>query len=153
MAFKSLSDIVGIKLTEKLREEEGGVYSSRTSGTISKIPYGRYSFTISFPCAPENVDKLKDIAISEINAIVKNGPSEEDLMKTKKAQILDHKESVKRNRYWLNLIKNIDYLKNDVADASNFEEKVNALTKEDIQLVAKKYLTKGYILGILNPEK
>lgn len=153
LAFKSLSDIVGIKLTEKLREEEGGVYSSRTSGTISKIPYGRYSFTISFPCAPENVDKLKDIAISEINAIVKNGPSEEDLMKTKKAQILDHKESVKRNRYWLNLIKNIDYLKNDVADASNFEEKVNALTKEDIQLVAKKYLTKGYILGILNPEK
>lgn len=153
LAFKSLGEIVGIKLTEKLREEEGGVYSSRTNGNISKMPYGRYNFSISFPCAPENVEKLKNIAIAQVEDMAKNGPSKEDLEKTKKAQILDHKESVKRNRYWLNLIKNIDYMKNDASDTSSFEERVNALTKEDIQSVAKKYLTNGYILGILNPEK
>ncbi|APZ46758.1 peptidase M16 [Polaribacter reichenbachii] len=153
LAFKSLGEIVGIKLTEKLREEEGGVYSSRTSGNISKMPYGRYNFSISFPCAPENVDKLKNIALAQVEDMAKNGPTEEDLMKTKKAQILDYKESIKRNRYWLNFIKNIDYMKNDASDATSFEERVNALTKEDIQMVAKKYLTDGYILGILNPEK
>ncbi|WP_405565907.1 M16 family metallopeptidase [Polaribacter sp. Asnod6-C07] len=153
LAFKSLGEIVGIKLTEKLREEEGGVYSSRTSGSISKLPYGKYNFSISFPCAPENVDKLKSIAIAQVADMAKNGPSEEDLMKTKKAQILDHKENIKRNRYWLNLIKNIDYMKNDISEATTFEERVNALTKEDIKIVAKKYLTNGYILGILNPEK
>ncbi|MBU3010035.1 insulinase family protein [Polaribacter vadi] len=153
LAFKSLGEIVGIKLTEKLREEEGGVYSSRTSGSISKLPYGKYNFSISFPCAPENVDKLKSIAIAQVADMAKNGPSEEDLMKTKKAQILDHKENVKRNRYWLNLIKNIDYMKNEASEVTTFEERVNALTKEDIKMVAKKYLTNGYILGILNPEK
>ncbi|PQJ78074.1 M16 family metallopeptidase [Polaribacter porphyrae] len=153
LAFKSLGEIIGIKLTEKLREQEGGVYSSRTRGNISKMPYGRYNFSISFPCAPENVEKLKNIAVKEIENVVKNGPTDEDLSKTKKAQILDHKESVKRNRYWLNLIKNIDYMKNDASDTMNFEERVNALTKADIQKVAKKYLTDGYILGILNPEK
>jgi len=153
IAFKSLGEIVGIKLTEKLREEEGGVYSSRTSASISKMPYGRFNFSISFPCAPENVDKLKDIAIAQVADMAKNGPSDEDLMKTKKAQTLDHQESVKRNRYWLNVIKNIDYMKNDATDAISFEDRINELTKEDIQMVAKKYLTDGFILGILNPEK
>ena len=152
LAFESLGEIVGIKLTEKLREQEGGVYSSRTSGRISKMPYGSYNFSISFPCAPENVDKLKDIAIAEVADMVKNGPSDEDLMKTKKAQILDHNENIKRNRYWLNTIKNIDYMKDDASETTSFEERVNSLTKKDIQMVAKKYLTDGFILGILNPE-
>ena len=153
LAFKSLGEIVSIKLIEKLREQEAGVYSSGTRGSISKFPYGRYSFSISFPCAPENVEKLKNISLAQIADIVKNGPTNEDLMKTKKAQIIEYKESLKKNRFWLNLIKNIDYQKNDASDFSSFETQLNALTIKDIQNVAKKYLTKGYILGILNPEK
>lgn len=65
--------------------------------------------------------------------MAKNGPTEEDLMKTKKAQILDHKENVKTNRYWLNTIKNIDYMKKEAVSVNTFEERVNALTKADIQ--------------------
>ncbi len=73
--------------------------------------------------------------------------------KTKKAQILEHKEDVKKNTYWLNLIKNKDYQKDEASAIDTFEKDINALTKKDIQDVAKKYLTNGYILGILNPEK
>lgn len=152
LAFESLGEIVGIKLTEKLREQEGGVYSSNTRGNITKIPNGRFNFSISFPCAPENVDKLKDIAIAEVASMAKNGPSEEDLSKTKKSQILNYQENLKRNRYWLNTIKNIDYMKDDVSSIISFEDRVNALKISDIQMVAKKYLTSGFILGILNPE-
>ena len=153
LAFKVAGEAVGIKLTEKLREQEGGVYSSRTRANISKMPYGWYNFNISFPCAPENVEKLKNIAVEQVASLVKNGPSQEDLDKTKKAMILDHKEDLKKNRYWLNLIKNIDYQKNDADNVLSFEDRVNALTTKDIQNVAKKYLANGYILGVLNPEK
>jgi zinc protease len=153
LAFKSLGEIVSIKLIEKLREKEAGVYSSGTRGSIRKFPYGSYNFSISFPCAPENVEKLKNISIAQVADIVKNGPTKEDLMKTKKAQIIEYKESLKKNRFWLSLIKNIDYQKIEAPDVSSFETRINALTRKDIQNVAKKYLTKGYILGILNPEK
>lgn len=152
LAFESLGEIIGIKLTEKLREQEGGVYSSSTRGSITKIPNGRFNFSISFPCAPENVNKLKDIAIAEVALMAKHGPSEEDLSKTKKSQILNHQENLKRNRYWLNTIKNIDYMNEDVSSVTSFEKRVNALKINDIQMVAKKYLTNGFILGILNPE-
>ncbi|MGG8495124.1 M16 family metallopeptidase [Tenacibaculum sp. TC6] len=152
LAFSSLGDIVSIKLTEKLREQEGGVYSSRTRGTISKLPYGWYNFTISFPCAPENVEKLKTISVNEVASIVKNGPTEEDLSKAKKAMIADYKEDLKKNRFWLRTLRNIDFYGNNPTDVSTFENRVNALTVKDIQKVAKKYLTNGYILGVLNPE-
>ncbi|CAM1340845.1 M16 family metallopeptidase [Tenacibaculum amylolyticum] len=153
LAFDFIGEVVGIKLTEKLREKESGVYSAGARSGMRKIPYGSYSFSISFPCAPENVEKLKNISVEEVNNLIKNGPSEEDLAKAKKAMINDHKEDVKKNRFWLNTIQGIDYAKDNADDVFTFEERVNAITTKDVQKLAKKYLSKGHILGILNPEK
>ena len=152
-ALKSLGEILSIKLIEKLREEEGGVYGVGARGNISKIPYGWYSFSISFPCGPENVDKLKDAAIAEVKKIIDNGPTDEDLAKIKEAQLLDRKEQLKDNRFWLNVLKDADYQDKDANRIFEFENLVNKLSKDDIQKVAEKYLTKGFILGIHNPEK
>lgn len=152
-ALESLGEILTIKLIEKLREEEGGVYGVGASGNISKIPYGWYTFNISFPCGPENVDKLKEAALAEVNEIIANGPTDEDLAKVKEAELLDRKENLKKNRFWLSLLKNADYQDKDPNKIFEFENNVNNLTKKDIQNVAKKYLSGGYILGIHNPEK
>ncbi|WP_452219663.1 M16 family metallopeptidase [Lacinutrix salivirga] len=152
-AFNSLAEVLTIKLVEKLREEEGGVYGVGARASINKVPYGWYRFNISFPCGPENVDKLKDATLAEVEKLINEGPTEKDLEKTKKAQILDYKENLKKNRFWLSALKNADYEGYDVAKTLKFEEAINSLTKEDLQNVAKKYLTQGYILGIHNPEK
>ncbi|MGC6431321.1 MAG: M16 family metallopeptidase [Jejuia sp.] len=151
-ALKSLAEVLTIKLIEQLREEEGGVYGAGARGSIQQIPYGWYNFRISFPCGPENVDKLKAAALAEVDKLIANGPTDEDLLKVKEAQILEHKESLKRNRFWINLLKNADYQNKNAKEVFNFETKVNTLTKADLQNVAKKYLTKGAIIGIHNPE-
>lgn len=153
LAFRSLGEILKIKLTEKMREEEGGVYTSSASGRISKMPYGNYSFSISFPCGPENVEKLTKIALAEVKSLIENGPTDKDLSKVKESQIKDYQENIKKNRYWLSILKNIDYLKNDPSSSLTYEKRINALTKSDVQKVAKKYLKDDYILGILNPEQ
>ncbi len=152
-ALSSLGEILSIKLIEKLREEEGGVYGVGARGYINKIPYGWFSFNISFPCGPENVDKLKNVALDELKKIIENGPTDKDLDKIKEAQLLDHKENLKKNRYWINVLKNADYQKDDINNLLSHEEFISSITKDDIQNVAKKYLTTGYILGIHNPEK
>ena len=151
-ALKSLGEILTIKLIEKLREEEGGVYGAGARGNMNKIPYGWYSFSISFPCGPENVDKLKNAAIAEVENIIANGPTDEDLAKIKEAQLLERKEDLKENKFWLDLLKKADYENRDANKVFDYETSVNDLSKSDIQNVAKKYLTKGYILGIHNPE-
>ncbi|WP_179018674.1 M16 family metallopeptidase [Winogradskyella forsetii] len=152
-ALSSLAEVLSIKLIEKLREEEGGVYGAGANARISNMPYDWFSFNISFPCGPENVDKLIAATLAEVDNLIKDGPTEKDLEKVKKAQILDYKEDLKTNRFWLSQLKNADYRKKDAHNILKFEEAVNSLTVADLHNVAKKYLTQGHITGIHNPEK
>ncbi|WP_246288529.1 M16 family metallopeptidase [Winogradskyella costae] len=152
-ALKSLAEVLSIKLIEKLREEEGGVYGAGANASISNMPYDWFRFNISFPCGPENVDKLITATMKEVDILIKDGPTEVDLEKVKKAQVLDYKEDLKTNRFWLGQLKNADYLKKDAHNILKFEDAVNSLTVADLHNVAKKYLTQGYITGIHNPEK
>ncbi|WP_298899928.1 pitrilysin family protein [uncultured Psychroserpens sp.] len=152
-AMNALGEILSIKLIEKLREEEGGVYGAGARGAIRKIPYGNFNFSISFPCAPENAEKLAAASIAELQKIIDNGPEASDLDKVKKALLLTRKEQLEQNRFWLSAIKNADYNKSDLDNVVNYDANVNALTTEDIHNVAKKYLQDGYLKAILLPEE
>ncbi|WP_299555172.1 pitrilysin family protein [Seonamhaeicola sp.] len=152
-ALKSLGEILTIKLIEKLREEEGGVYGVGASGNISKVPYGWYNLRISFPCGPENVEKLKNAALAELKKILDEGPTGEDVAKVKEAQLLQHKEDLKKNKFWIKMLKTADYEKKEIISGLSFEDHVKSITAKDIQNVGKKYLSKDYILAIHNPEK
>ncbi|MGB3606934.1 MAG: insulinase family protein [Psychroserpens sp.] len=150
--LEALGEILTIKLIEQLREEEGGVYGAGARGNIRKMPYDWYSFTLSFPCGPENVDKLKTAALAEVNKLVTEGPTQKDLDKVIEAYMLDHKEDLKTNRFWLRHLKNSDYQKSDAHKLLDYEKNIKMLTTEYLQEVAKKYLSKDYIIGIHNPE-
>lgn len=152
-AFDAVGEVLSIKLIEKLREEEGGVYGAGARGFMSKIPYGNYSFSISFPCAPENVEKLISASIGELQKIIDNGPTAEDLDKVKKAKLLSHKDQLEQNRFWLSQIRNSDYNKTDINNILNYEKNINAITAKDVQAVAKKYLNDGYLKAVLLPEE
>ncbi|MBR9914623.1 MAG: insulinase family protein [Algicola sp.] len=151
-ALQTLGEILTIKLIEQLREEEGGVYGAGARGSISKMPYAWYRFTINFPCGPENVDKLKNAALTEVDKLVTDGPTQKDLDKVKESYILEHKEDMKENRFWLRTLKNADYEKKDATKILEFEDSVNELSTDYLQEVAKKYLSGDYIIGIHNPE-
>jgi zinc protease len=152
-AMEALGEILTIKLVEQLREEEGGVYGVGARGNISKIPYGSYNFSISFPCGPENVDKLTAAALGEVEKIKKEGPSEKDMAKIKESFLLSRKESLKENRFWLNQLSTADRENKDINTMLNFEEKVKALNANDVKAVANTYLGEKYLLGILMPQE
>ncbi|NNC70051.1 MAG: insulinase family protein, partial [Flavobacteriaceae bacterium] len=151
--LRSLGEILSIKLIEKLREEESGVYGVGARGGLSKIPFGSYNFSISFPCGPENVTKLTDAALAEVQKIIDNGPEEKDVNKVKEAQLLEYKEGLKKNKYWINALKDADYNKTDKSKIVGLTKNIDAISAEDIQKVAKKYLSGGHILAVLYPEE
>lgn len=151
-ALETLGEILTIKLVEQLREEEGGVYGVGASGSMRDMPYDWYSFNIGFPCGPENVEKLKTAALAEVEKIVADGPLQKDLDKVKETYLLDRKEDLKQNRFWLRSLKNADYRKKDANKILEYEENVKGLTTDYLHKVAKKYLSGEYIVGIHNPE-
>ncbi|MCP9200897.1 insulinase family protein [Gramella sp. GC03-9] len=151
-AISALGEILTIKLVEELREEEGGVYGVGARGNMSKIPYESYSFTISFPCGPENVERLTEVALAEVERIRENGPTSEDLAKIKETMRLNRKEQLKENRFWLSQMENIERNDFDYDDINEFNDMIEDLEADDIQKMAKKHLDKNYLLGVLMPE-
>ncbi|OYQ33136.1 peptidase M16 [Flavobacterium cyanobacteriorum] len=153
LAMEALGEILTIKLVEQLRENESGVYGVNARGSMSKVPYGSYNFSISFPCGPDNAEKLTASALKELQKIIDNGPEEKDLAKYKEGELLEHKKEVKENRYWVRMLRNAYTNGTSPEEMLAKEQKITALTAKEVQEVAKKYLTKDKVIGILMPEK
>ena len=134
-----------------LEKGESGVYGVRASSYADRYP-DDYYFVIAFPCGPENVDKLKKAALSELQKLIDNGPEEKDLKKIKEAQSLELKENLKKNKYWLDKLWESTYYGSDLEGFESAQEKIDALTGSDIQNALKKCIGEDEIIFILMPE-
>jgi zinc protease len=152
--IKALASILQIKLTEQLRENESGVYGINAMGNMSKRPSvnGNYYFAISFPCAPENVEKLTASALKELQKIIDNGPEIKDLNKFLEGQEQELKEQLKKNGFSLSLIASSYGQKGKVGDEAKALENIKKMKAKYIQAVAKKYLSKDKVIIMLMPE-
>ncbi|RTY87528.1 pitrilysin family protein [Flavobacterium sp. GT3R68] len=152
-ALEALGEVLTIKLIEELRENESGVYGISARGSMNKVPYQAFNFNIGFPCGPENAEKLTASALKELQKIIDNGPEAKDIAKFKEAELLDYKKNIKENKYWLSNFTKSFINGTNPAEILQTEEKISEITAKDIQDVAKKYLTKDKVIGMLMPEK
>lgn len=152
--IQALVEVMNIKIIETLREELSGIYGGGMYGTLNKYPYQHYSFGITIPCGPENVDKLIAAALAEIEKVVANGPSETDLSKVKETWKQQYLVGIKENNFWAQQILQSIQNESDPARMLSYQQRVDALTPKDVQAVARKYLdTRNYALFVLNPER
>ena len=151
--ISSLAQILQIKLTESLREEESGVYGVSAFGYTDQIPHSDYYLGVEFPCGPDNVDRLIKATLSEIKKLQENGPTEEDLNKIKETQKLEMKENLKKNEFWLSTLRNSYLYDRDYTKVMDYEEKIDGLTVEGLKETAKKYYNfDNYVQMVLYPE-
>jgi zinc protease len=154
MQLDQLSKILSIRLREVLREDQGGVYGVGVNGGISRIPNDQYSVSISFSCAPENVEKLTNLVMEEVNKLKTNGSSQTNIDKVIAEDVRGLETQLKQNGYWqYNLEQKLLYGENPetvLEDMSNIKK----LTPERTKELANKYLsTANFAKMILLPEK
>jgi zinc protease len=152
--IRSLGGVLRIRLREVLREDKGGTYGVGVFGSMSREPRQRSSFTISFGCAPENVDELIDAVFAEIEAIKESAPAESYTQKVRESQIRERETDLKENSFWSGVLRNAYRFGDDPRLVLEHDELVQSVTPERIQAAAKRYLnTERYILGVLYPEE
>jgi zinc protease len=150
----AISEILNIRIIEELREKIQGIYGGGTQARFDKLPYSHYTFFLQLPCGPEKVDTLLYAANAEIQNLIKNGPSQENLEKVKQQWKEQHKVSIKENNTWLSELQSFYLQGNNPDYFINYEKYVDALTAKDIQDAAKLLLsTNNVVTGILRPEK
>ncbi|MDQ2721086.1 MAG: insulinase family protein [Bacteroidota bacterium] len=151
---QAISAILNIRIIEELREKIQGIYGGGTQAQFEKVPYPNYSFFLQLPCGPEKVDTLLYAANAEIQSLIKNGPSKENLDKVKQQWKEQHKVNFKENGTWLSKLQKFYFPGGNPDYFINYEKYVNALTQKDIQDAAKLLLsTPNVVTGILRPEK
>jgi len=153
LAFRALLDALNIKVVEKLREELGGMYSGGLSGSIQKRPYAHYSVSASIPCGPENVDKLTNALFDIIKNAQDGKIPQGDLDKVKETLKKQYKVRIQENDPWLDNLSQAYIDQTDPEQILNYEQRVDALTLQDLQKAAQKFLDmKNYVKAVLYPE-
>jgi zinc protease len=151
--IQAMVEAINIKIIETLREDMSGIYGGGMYGALNKYPYNSYSFGITLPCGPENVDKLIAATLQEIEKIKKNGPSEADLNKVKETWKQQYLVNIKDNNFWARHLIQSEELGTDPSRILSYEKRVDALAPKDVQDMAKKYLDmNNYVQFVLNPE-
>jgi len=128
-----LGDVLQLRYTESLREEEGGTYGASVRASLSKRPYGQVSVQVMFDCNPDKVDYLVGIVHKEISKI-KNGDIQQvDIDKSLTNYLKAREEQKNYNSYEMNVLKNYFLEEYNMNTKDNFENIINSLTAKDLQ--------------------
>jgi zinc protease len=150
----ALEEILNIKLIERLREKESGVYAPRVKASYTKIPNGRYSFIVYFGCAPANVDKLISATMEEIGKIIQNGPEPVDIQKFIAEETRATEVQLKENSFWEGHLTSSSQNQVDPDAVLHHIHDLNKATVQSVKDAAGKYLSGGNLIKlILLPEK
>jgi zinc protease len=149
---RMLGEVLRIRLREVLREDMGGIYGVSASGGIARRPRQEYSFSVSFGCAPENIDKLEKAVWDEIQAIQAHGIGDDYVAKVKELRRRAHETNLRENGYWVRELERAYTYGDDPKLVLDFDAMVDKVSSDRIRAAAKRYLTSGqYILGELRP--
>ncbi|TXN34962.1 insulinase family protein [Flagellimonas hymeniacidonis] len=133
-------DILKLRYTETLREEEGGTYGASVQSWISKRPIGQAFVKVSFDCNPQKVEQLKNIASNEIRKIAEGQVSEVDLRKTLTNYLKEREQAKSKNNYTMNLLYNYFWEGYNMNLPESFEHIVKGITTKDVTEFAKNML-------------
>lgn len=147
-----LAQVMSIQIIDTIREKMQAIYGGSAVASLHKIPHSSYSFVIQMPCAPENVDKIFHELDKEIAAFKKEGVSQNDLDKVKKAMIEGINESANDNGNWMTQIQQILFWGADKNDYLRLKERVNKVTVADLKEVANLLFGNNNFRAVSYPE-
>jgi zinc protease len=142
-----------MRLREVLREDMGGVYGVSISGGLVREPKPRRSFTVSFGCDPDNVDKLEEAVFAEIAKIQKDGLGDSYVSKITEQLRRSHEVDLKENRYWMGLLRSVYYYGDDFTALNDVEATVKRATTANLKASAQRFFDdKNTVIGVLKPK-
>lgn len=153
LQLAALLEVLNIEIIEKLREDMSGMYGGGLGGSVVKRPYDHYSIRATIPCGPENVEKLTNALLGIIKNAQEKGIVQKDLDKVKETWKKQYHVNLQRNDYWMDNLTNAFINQDNPENILDYEQKINSITAEDLQKIAKKYLTlNNMVKSVMYPE-
>ncbi len=95
-----ISRLLSKRYLDEIREKEGGTYGVGVSSSFKDHPYDELRLRFAFDCDPEKADRLKKIALAEIDKLLDGIINEEDLEEIKQNINKSGEERLNNLGYW-----------------------------------------------------
>jgi zinc protease len=150
-----LNEIINNKITDKLREEMGVIYSGGMGGGITKYPVSRFMAQTFLPCGPENVEAADKAFWDIITSVTQpGGITEADWTKAKNTTIEKNKKRLQTNGFWINSLNQASYNGLDPERILTLNDRIEKINLTILMDIAKKYYTNMNVYkGFLMPSK
>ncbi len=153
-AIRSLSEVLQIRLRERLREDLSGTYGVSVSAMPERDPVPAFSLVVSFAADPERLEGLTQAVFGEIDSIRANGPRTAEVDKVKEAQRREREVSLKQNNYWMYQLLYADRLGTDPREILTYEALIDELDANTVREAALRYLPPAnYVRVSLYPQQ
>jgi len=149
MQLTALSEILQFRILDRLREKEGETYSPRVSVTYNKNPLNRYAFTISFGCAPANINKLIAATREEIKKLKTEGVTNLDITKFSTEETRQYELHLRDNEFWLNWLADQYEMGNDPSGLLRYPALIKQVTPASVKAAANLYLNENNFIKLL----
>jgi zinc protease len=137
----ALKETLEIRLLERLREDESGVYSPGVSVNTTKYPQSRYSFLIHFGCAPENVEKLIASTLDEIKKLRTDGPLPENVRKWRSEEMAARETQLRTNHFWIRYLDGQLQNNESLGEVNDYKALLDGVNPGQLKETAKQYLS------------
>ena len=144
-------EMLGIRLRERVREQLGGTYFIGVNAGSSTLPDTEYLTSIVFGSDPSRVEELFEEVMDEVDWLREGG--EQRYLDTVKEQLrTSRQEQLRENGFWLGQIRAAVQRGESFAEIVGFDERLEALTLEDVAAAAARYFTpESYVRVVLFP--
>jgi zinc protease len=144
--------ILNMRYVESIREKEGGTYGVSVGASLTSRPVNSYRIGMTFTCAPERADYLKDLLLKELTNLKENGVTAEEVEKTKLNFLKEDAERLKQNTYIMDRVKN--YIVNGIYTPlpQHSTDIYNSLDGKKIQELARRVFKNEYVDVMMMPQ-
>ena len=154
LRLEALTEVLRLRVTDRIREELGTSYSPSVVSQFGKVPVGEYALRFWVACSSDEAATVGRTIDGIIGALQANGPTAAELEKVTRTWLNEHDARTTTNQYWSNRLRTraLDPGLDD--EESDVVARVRALSAADVQAAARTYADgANRVRLLLEPER
>ena len=135
-----LERVMQVELTDTLREQLGQTYSPGVNASQSQTYAGFGYFTLAAQVAASEVDAAREAMLATVRTLIADPLDEDVLLRARRPVLEAYDNALKSNAGWMTLVDRAQSEPEDIDRFIAAKSRFEALTPQDIQATAARYL-------------